>query len=187
MGKVKNNQVTKGFAGKFGEDILFRQMDNKTIFSKRTPVTGPASADQSAVRNNFTEAAFHASAAMDNPQASIDYKLMATVQGLKSAYVAAITDFLTLPEIGGVFAAGYSGQVGDVINIKPKVGYKITGIDVTLLDSTGAVIESGKATPRQLNWQYTATKINASAAGTRLVLVARDRLGKESTFEKVLQ
>ena len=186
MGKIKNNVVTKGFSGKFGEDLMFRQVDNKTIFAKRTLVTTDPTARQSAVRTKFTEAAFFASAAIDNPQASQDYKLMAELQGLKSAYIAAMTDYLTEPEVGGVFTAQYKGAVGDVINIMSKVPYKITEIDVSILRADGSLLESGKAVPNQLKWRYIATVVNPQVQGSKLVLLARDRRGTEKTLEVVL-
>src|SRR4051812_14012405 len=126
MGKIKNNVVTKGFSGKFGDDLVFRQVDNQTIFAKRTLTPVSSTARQTEVRNKFTEASLFASGAIENPQASLDYKLMAELQGLKSAYLAAITDYLTMPEIGSVFVNAYRGNAGDVLNIKPKAVYKIT-------------------------------------------------------------
>jgi hypothetical protein len=186
MGKIKNNVVTKGFSGKFGDDLVFRQVDNQTIFAKRTLTPISSTARQTEVRNKFTEASLFASGAIENPQASVDYKLMAELQGLKSAYLAAITDYLTMPEIGGVFANAYKGNVGDVFNIKPKAVYKIMDIDVTITDANGVVIESGKAVATELKWKYIATKANAKVTGTKLKLVARDRQGKESVFEQTL-
>jgi hypothetical protein len=186
MGKIKNNPVTNGFTGKLGDDIVFRQVDNKTIFAKRTVPTGPPTAGQSAVRDRFAEATMYAGAAMDDPQASMEYKLMATVLGVKTAFVAAVTDFLTLPQIARVYTRSYKGQVGDIFSIKPTVPYKAVRVDVTLLDSSGAVIESGSAVANQLNWRYIATKANANIAGCKLVLTAYDRLDQQSTFEKVL-
>src|SRR5687767_3910071 len=117
MGKIKNNVVTKGFSGKFGDDLVFRQLDNETIFSKRGTLTGAPTEKQSAARDRFTQAAMFASVAIDNPQASQTYKLMAKAQGLKSAYLAALTDYITQPEIGGVFTVAYTGQVGDLFSI----------------------------------------------------------------------
>lgn len=186
MGKIKNNVVTKGFSGKFGDDLVFRQVGNQTIFVKRTPVSSAPSARQAEVRNKFTEASLFASAALDNPQASLDYKLMAELQGLKSAYLAAVTDFLTDPEIASVFTGSYKGQVGDLFNIKSKIPYKITAIDVRILRPDGTVLESGKAVANELKWRYAATAENAQVPGSKLVLLARDRQGKESTFEQVL-
>jgi hypothetical protein len=186
MGKIKNNVVTKGFSGKFGDDLVFRQVDNQTIFAKRTLTPSVASPLQTEVRNRFTEATQFASAAIDNPQAFADYQLMAQMQGLKSAYIAAITDCLTLPEIGSVFTASYKGNVGDTLSIKPKIAYKITSINVSILDAAGNVIESGVAVANGLKWRYTATVANANVKGSKLVLVASDRQKKESTFQQVL-
>lgn len=186
MGKIKNNVVTKGFSGKFGDDLVFRQVDNQTIFAKRSLTSGVASSRQTEIRNKFTDASNFASAAIDNEQASLTYKLMAEVQGLKSAYVAAMTDYLTLPEIGGVYAAAYKGQVGDTFNIRPRVPYKVISIEVRIVDADGNEIESGSATANELKWKYTATVANANVRGSRLLLTARDRHDKEATFEQVL-
>lgn len=186
MGKIKNNVVTRGFSGKFGDDLVFRQLDNQTVFSRHTPITKGPSQQQSAVRSKFTQASMFASAAIDNPQASQEYKLMAELQGLKSAYLAALTDYLTLPEIGGIFTEAYTGQVGDLFSITDKVPYKIKEIDVTIVGANGSVVESGKATPNQLKWRYAATVANPQVKGSKIVLVTRDRRGKESTLEQLL-
>jgi len=186
MGKIKNNVVTKGFSGKFGDDLVFRNVDDKTVFARRPLNTAEPTARQTEIRKKFTEATLFAAGAIDHPQASQDYATMAELQGLKSAYVAAVTDFLTTPEIGGVFTFAYTGNVGDMINIKPKVAMKIIQIDVSLLRADGTVLESGKAVPSALNWRYVATVANAQVKGTKLVLVAYDRQGKTSTFEQVL-
>ena len=132
------------------------------------------------------EAALFASAAVENPQASQDYKIMASVQGLKSAYLAAVTDYLTMPEIGGVYTFAYKGNIGDLITITSKVPLKITGITVSIQRPDGTVIESGEAVARELKWRYVATAANAQVKGSKLVLTARDRMGKESTLELVL-
>ncbi len=186
MGKIKDNVVTKGFSGKFGSDIVFRQVDNRTIFTKRALLPSVPTANQLAARNRFAEASNFASAAIDNPEASQEYKLMAEVLGLKSAYVAALTDYLTLPEIGNVFTSSYKGNEGDMLNIKPKVSYKITEIEVTIFGADSAVLETGMAEPNQLKWRYMATIANPQVKGSKLVLLARDRQGKESTFEQLL-
>lgn len=186
MGKIKNNPVTRGFSGKLGDDLVFRQLDNQTIFAKRTLVSSAPSARQKEIRSNFTQASLYASAAIDNPQASQDYKLMAAVLGLKSAYLAAVTDYLTEPEIGSAFTGYYKGRVGDVINITSKLPFKITEIDVSIMLPDGTVLESGKAISSELKWRYVATVANAQVSGSKLVLVARDRLGKEVTFEQTI-
>jgi hypothetical protein len=186
MGKIKNNVVTKGFSGKFGDDLVFRQVDNKTVFAKRTLTASTPTAGQTEVRNRFAQATQFASAAVENPQASVEYKLMAEIQGLKSAYIAAVTDYLTDPEIASVYAGSYKGMIGDVFNIKPKVPYKIISITISIVRTDGTVVESGAAVANELKWKYSATIANAQVAGCKLILVARDRQGRETTFEQAL-
>jgi hypothetical protein len=111
---------------------------------------------------------------------------MADLQGLKSAYLAAVTDFLTMPEIGSAFTDEYTGNAGDLITIIGKEKFKIVDLTVTILSAAGAVIETGKAVPFELKWRYTVTTANPQVKGSRLVLLARDRQGKESTVENVL-
>jgi hypothetical protein len=186
MGKIKNNVVTKGFSGKFGDEVVFRQIDGKTFFAKRGLKPSGSTEGQIETRNRFTQASFFASAAIDNPQAYVDYQAMAKLQGLKSAYAAALTDFLTLPEIASVFTAAYKGVVGDLISIKPKVNYKIVRVEVSIRDANGNVIESGSAVPSGTKWRYTITVANANVKGSRLLVTAHDRQQRVSTLELVL-
>lgn len=186
MGKIKNNVITKGFSGSLGEDITFRQVDGKTIFAKRTLTSSAPTAKQQEVRDKFTEAAMHAGAAIGNPDVEQEYKVLARLQGFKTAYVAAMSDFLTEPEIGGVFTRSYKGNVGDKISMTAKIPYKIKEIDVRILSPDGTVLESGKAVANELKWLYVATVANAQVKGSRLELVARDRLDKEVTMQLVL-
>lgn len=186
MGKIKKNVITKGFSGSFGDDLVFRQVDDKTVFAQKSENNSEPTEGQLQVRNKFLEATNYASAAIDNPQAAQEYKLMAEQQGLKSAYVAAVTDYLTMPEINAVFTNAYEGAVGDMINMTSRYPYKITGISVTILKPDGTELESGTAKAKALKWRYTTTVANAQVQGSKLVLKARDRHGKEVTVERVL-
>src|SRR5687768_7194599 len=121
MGKIKNNPVTNGFNGKLGDDLTFRQVDGKTVFAKRTLTSTAPTEKQQQVRNRFSEASQFAAASIDNPQALLDYKAMAELQGLKSAYMAALIDYLTPPEMGTPSTAYYKGRIGDMINAAPTV------------------------------------------------------------------
>ena len=133
--------------------------------------------------NRFTEAAYYASAAMDNPRLLEEYRQMAELHGFKTAYLAAVTDYLTQPEIGKVATVLYTGRPGDMINISSKSPYKITEIDVTILAPDGTVLETGKAQQNFQRFRYIATVANPSVAGSTVVLRARDRQGKELTTE----
>jgi hypothetical protein len=182
MGRIKNNVLTRGFSGKFGEDLVFRQVNNKTFFARKSVSTKKPTLQQVNMRNRFAEASFFASVAMDKPTLLDDYTQIAELQGLKSAYVAAVTDHLTMPEIEKVFANFYTGKAGDMINIEPKTAFKIVDIDVTILAPDNTVLESGKAVPTFLRFRYIAAVANANVQGSKIVLVARDRHGKEQSL-----
>ena len=187
MGKVDDkNIITKGFRGKYNDDLVFRKVDNETIFSRRS-VSGKAPTEkQLAARARFNRASLYASSAIAHPQRSLDYKVMAELQGLKSAYLAAVTDYLTLPEIAETFTDEYHGNAGDIITFVAKEKFKIVDLTVTIMNAAGVVIETGKAVPFELSWRYTTTVANPQMSGSRLVVLARDRQGKESTVERVL-
>src|SRR4051812_24538534 len=186
MGKIKNNIVTKGFSGKFGDELVFRQVDQKTVFARKSVSTKAPTVGQVDVRNKFTDAAYYASAAVDNPVMLDDYTQMAALQELKTPYLAAVTDFLTQPEIGKVVTVMYAGKVGDMINIVSKTPYKIIDVDVTILAADTTVIETGKAQQNFLKFRYTATVANALITGCTVVVTAKDRLGKLVTTQVVL-
>ena len=111
---------------------------------------------------------------------------MAEQLGLKSSYLAAMTDYLTLPELKSVFADEYYGNVGDLITITAKVPFKIVDLNVSILNAAGVVIESGKAVANEAKWRFVITVANPQVKGSKLVLVAQDRQGKLSTLEQVL-
>lgn len=186
MGKVDENIITKGFRGKYNDDLVFRKVDNKTIFSRRSVSRKPPTAAQLEANRMFNRASHYASAAIAHPQRGLDYKVMAEQQGYKSAYVAALTDYLTLPEITSVFADEYHGVVGELITITAKVPFKIIDMSVSVMSADGAVIESGKAVPNAAKWRYVMTVANPQVKGSKLVIVAHDRQGKISTLEQVL-
>ncbi len=186
MGKVKNNLVTQGFSGKFGEDITFRQIGGKTFFARRGVSSVPPSARQLEMRNKFSQASMYASQALSNPQVNQHYQLMAKFQGLRSAYLAACADFLTPPEIGGLNTSAYHGKTGDLVTITSLTPYKITEIEIQILTPNGTLLESGKAVVREPKWRYMAKVDNTQVQGSRLIVTARDRQGRTSTLERVL-
>jgi hypothetical protein len=183
MGKIKNNPFASSLSGKYGDDLVFRQVGNQTFFVRYAPPATAPTEEQQDRRHRFAEATFFAAAAMQNPQASQYYQIMASLQGVKSAYLAAMRDYLTKPEIGQVDAYRYRGAVGDSLVFTPKVPYKIVHLAVQLLSPSGEELEAGDAQPFGLKWRYYATKANPQLPGSRLIVLAHDRQGKEGRLE----
>jgi hypothetical protein len=178
MGKVTNNAITHSFSGSFGDDIVFRQIGNRTFFTRKAVLAKAPTSAQKNNRSLFAEAQNFASQTLENPQQSEWYSIVAKVNGLKTAQLAAIRDYMSKPEIESVNTKKYKGNIGDVIQIKPKMLLKIQRIDISIYNTTGSLIESGLAFKRELHWQYHATVFNEQVDTSHIVLTAHDRLEK---------
>jgi hypothetical protein len=73
-----------------------------------------------------------------------------------------------------------------VIYIAPVDSFKIKQMTVTITRADGTVIETGPAVREEQTWKYVTSKPNAAVAGTKFVIKASDRPGKQTTFEKVI-
>jgi hypothetical protein len=186
MGKISQDAITHGFRGKFGEDLVFRKIGNQTFFARKGEVTVPATARQQATRTRFMEATFYASRAMQDAQLSQAYTWMATAAGMRSGYVAAIKDFMTMPEIDSVITRQYSGKVGSAILISTKIPVKITAMEITIIQANGEELERGAAQLGQSRWRYVTNATNPQIVGTRLIIKSSDRLGRTVVVERIL-
>jgi hypothetical protein len=178
MARIKNNPITSTFSGSVGEDLVFRQVGNRTFVVKKPVRKKPVTPAERSNRHLFAEAQMYASDILRNPELGQWYCIVAKVNSLKSAHRAAANDFLTKPEVERINTEGYQGNVGDVIHIKPKTPLKITNIEVTIYNAEGSVLESGQAIKNEFNFKYCATLSNPRVEGSKIVLVTHDRLEK---------
>lgn len=185
MGKVKENLLTKGFSGKIGDEIVFRQVGNRTMVAKRPRKSTIVSPKQQPQRDLFAKAVVFAKTMLLDPAIRADYQNRAKLAGLASAYSAAVTDYLKAPKINSIDTDYYKGAVGDVIWIIALDDFKLQSMTVTLQRADGSVIESGLAILEEGRWKYVVTQANAEA-GIKVIAVATDRPGKEARLEKVL-
>lgn len=186
MGIVKNNLVTKGFSGKMGDDIVFRQVGDQTQFAKAGRRRASFTDSQVAQQERFLSAVMYAKSALLDPATKELYTLMAAKAGLRSAFSAAVTDHLTPPKIASVFTGNYKGGVGNTLFIAAVNDFKITEVIVTIQRADSTVVETGAAVLDGGSWKYTATVANAEYIDNKIVVRAKDRLGKETVFEHVL-
>lgn len=179
-----NNDLVFGASGRIGEMLVFRQRGNKTFISKRprrketfdTP-------KQSAVKERFKEAVVYAKSVLLDPDLKAEYE--ARTSGNQTAYNMALCDYFKAPEIKTVNYAGYTGKAGDTISIRATDDFKVASVQLSILDSTGAELESGAAqlSASGLDWIYTAKKANANLAGCKLSLKAFDLPGNVGSLE----
>lgn len=184
MGKVKENLLTKGFSGKIGDEIVFRQVGNRTLFAKRPRkrlITEPTPQQEL-----FAKAVVFAKTMLLDPAVRADYQNRAKLAGLASAYSAAVTDYLKLPKIDSIDTDYYKGAVGDIIWVIALDDFKLQTMTVTLFRADGSEIESGAAVLENGRWKYVAQQAHADLPGTRVVVTATDRPGREAQLEKEL-
>jgi hypothetical protein len=186
MGKVKNNLLTKGFSGRIGDEIVFRQVGDRTLFAKRPRASTVLSPAQEAQRNLFGKAVVFAKTMMLDPAIKADYENRARLAGLGSAFSAAITDYLRAPGITSIETDYYKGAPGDAIWVVALDDFKLQRVVVTVQRSDGSVLETGEAVLESGRWKYLATEPNAALPGTKIAVVATDRPGKEAVLEKEL-
>ena len=93
-----------------------------------------------------------------------------------SAFNIALRDAYNPPEITQVITQGYRGQPGDLIVIQATDDFRVTSVEVVILDSSGSELERGSATVSRdpTLWTYTATEQLPSAAGYNIVVYATD-------------
>jgi hypothetical protein len=186
MGKVKENLLTKGFSGRIGDEIVFRQVGDRTMFAKRPRKRATLTPGQAAHRAQFQKAVYYSKSVLLDPAVRAEYEALAKEANLKSAYTAVVTDYLKEPQIASVFTDNYKGEAGVAIYVAAVDHFKLKQVTVTIKRADGTIIETGPATREAENWKYVVTQPNANVAGTRFVINANDRPGKQTTFEKVI-
>jgi len=186
MGIVKENLATKGFSGGLGDEFVYRQIKNRTHFAKRPKKSSVITPNQQAARERFQQGVYFAKAVLMDPAIREDYATRAKEAGLASAYQTALSDFLKPLKIASIRTDGYLGVVGQPIFIVAADDFKIQTLTVTLQRENGTMIESGPAIKEVSGWVYLAKQANATRAGTKVIVRAKDRPGKEATEERIL-
>lgn len=186
MGKIVNNKIVSSLSGRYGDDIVFRQVGDRTFFARKGVISKPPSAAQRGSRELFAAAQNYASEMLAQPEFSEWYSIMAKINGLRTAQIAAVKDYMSRPEIDSVDIKGYKGNAGDVIYINPKMLLKVERAEVTIY-AGDSILESGPAVKNELSWKYCATADNTKLQESRIVVVAYDRIGKSYTYMQALQ
>jgi hypothetical protein len=186
MGIIKENLATKGFSGRLGDEFVYRQINNRTFFAKRPKKRTKITANMEAAQGRFQQAVYFAKTMMIDPDLRAYYAARYQEAGRTNAYQAAITDFMKALKITSVNTDCYQGNVGDPIYVMVADNFKIQELAVTLQRAGGTVIESSLAVREGTGWRYVATQANAMRPGTKVVIRAKDRPGKQAVEERIL-
>lgn len=187
MSNSSKNVVVRKLKGKFADQVVFKEANGHSVMANVPEQSDrPPSAAQESTRDAFRMASNYAKNALKDPELKALYE--ATAQNGQSAYSAAMTDFLTPPEIKTLDVSGYKGMEGGVIAVRAFDPYTVKGVQVIITAADGSTLEEGEATPdsNQNYWLYTAQKNADPVAGTIVTAIAKDYPGNTGTLEATL-
>lgn len=181
MAQVKNNFSIEGISGKIGKQIVFRQVNGKTIIAARphrNPTTHPTLINQN---NRFRLASAYAKKALADPVLKEEYTAEAKKRGIINPYNMAVSDYMKTPQISQVNTSAYTGkQIKEPINIEVTDNFKVIAVKVSIIRQS-SIIEEGYATFSTNIWQYYTTTLNPHLTDTKIVITASDRAQKQDT------
>lgn len=185
MAQTINNTITHGVSGKFGDQIVFRQVNGKTLMCKSPISRGKTSAKQEQQQEKFKKASQYAKQALEDPALSAEYTLESKRRKGLSAYNVAVADYLTSPTIEQVDISAYKGNVGEKIKVQAYDDYKVKSVKVYIHTSSSSLVEEGSATQQGIEWIYTAQTSNTNLSGTKITVKVSDFAG--NVTEKLVE
>lgn len=186
---MKSNFKDEAFGGILGKTIRVRQVKGKMLMNSQTrKVTDKLSENQLSVQKRFLAASQFAKRQIANPETREVYKAGVS-DSKRSAYMVAMSDFLNAPEVLSIETERYDGRIGSKITINAVDDFEVTEVLVRITDADDVLLEEGPATfdPNGAGpWEYIATVMNTSKAGTKIRAVAFDRPGHKGVLEVTL-
>ena len=119
--KFKLNPAFEQASGALGE-LVFREVNGKTIVSRKPSTNGIITEAQAAHRKRFRQAAAYGKFAMANVATRAFYNAASEEKDIP-AYALSVADFLNLPSIKEEDLSAYHGQPGDTI--KPEASISL--------------------------------------------------------------
>jgi hypothetical protein len=186
MAKVKLNPVLEGFRGKIG-DLVFKRYRDEVVVG-RVPDTGgrTPTARQAAHRERFRLATVYGSTVVADPATKAVYEPAAKQKGL-TVFALTIADFLNAPAVDEIDLSAYTGKTGEPICIRASDDFEVAGVEVSLTDAGGRVLERGTATKAGTDslWTYTTTTNLPDGQPVSIEVTATDRPGHKTTKTQV--
>ncbi len=175
MATIKDNYVVNGAAGAVGELLVFRQRGGKTFISKfPRPSSVPPTAKLKSVRADFASCIAYAKKVVKDPAKKALYQ--AAVTGGQTAFNKATSDALNPPKINNIRIDQNAFIIVEAVD-----DFMVTNVTVSIHDSSGNLIEEGKADIMEngSDWHYTIQRIPLTA-GSRITAGAFDMPGNRA-------
>lgn len=188
MALANDNVITRNMSGSFGNQIVFRNRNGKTVACKppvfrKDLVATPVQVEN---RTKFRVAQAYAKKAIKNDALKQAYQAMAKPG--QSAFNVAFTDAYLAPEILGIVTENYKGLPNDPILVRTLDDFKVISVKVQVFSPSGALVEEGDAAEDEntIDWSYTASTVNPNLPGTTIKATATDLPGNKTLLEIIL-
>ncbi|MBI4770527.1 MAG: hypothetical protein HY784_09005 [Chloroflexi bacterium] len=186
MAKVILNPILKKLRGQVG-DLVFRRYGEQVVLSQKPERSeAPPTEGQLAARKRFRQAALYGRIALAESETRVLYEQEAKKRG-QPVFSVAVADFFNPPEVYDLDVSAYGGATGDSIVIQAGDDFDVLGVEVSIFDGDGALLEGGPAaeTPADSSrWVYLATTTINPGAAVRIEVSATDRPGTATTAEE---
>ena len=177
--KFKLNPAFEQASGALGE-LVFREVNGKTIVSRKPATSGVITEAQAAHRERFRQAAAYGKFAMSDQTTREIYDIVSEQRGIP-AFALTVADYLNAPTVDKLDLSAYNGQIGSNIAIVTSDDFGVVNVHVTITDdSNNAVIESGNAVEFPVgtgHWSYGAAVAVPAGTEVTVKVTATDRPG----------
>jgi len=187
MGKIKGNVATRGFSGKVGPTLVFRDGPGGVTYVAAAPKSSrlmPSEA-QELQKDKFRLASLFVDRTKTNMTLWAAYEEKAKLKGYRSTRNLIIADYFSVPRVWTLEIEQYTGQPGSVITVLASCLLRAKSVKFVIYNPDGTELENGDATPEtdDQTWTYTTTSTNNVLTGTRIVATAQTVPGKVSSAE----
>ena len=179
MAKVQNNIFVRGLSGSLGEQFVVRKGRGGTTVISNKPSFSPDrqfNEAQLAHQDAFKQAIAYARSA------KTEELYINKAQGTTmSAFNAAVADWFNKPRVLEIDTTLWNGEAGQVIRVKAIDDTLVTGVQVTISDPDGNVLEQGEAALEDgLWWSYTTQTSAPIESAPQVKASARDFAGNSA-------
>ena len=182
VAKVNLNPVLESIRGAIG-DLVFKHYGEEVIVGRKPdPSNTPPTAGQQAVRERWKLGALYGKAVMADPVTKARYETAAKQKGIP-VFALMIADFFNEPVVADMDLSAYAGRAGGTIRIVASDDFELKGVEVSIRDTNGTVLEHGLAsgTAAGGDWAYLATNDLPLGQSVVIEAAAIDRPGHRGT------
>ncbi|MEI7663600.1 MAG: hypothetical protein WCK34_15435 [Bacteroidota bacterium] len=187
MSKTTSNELRKSYSGIFGNQVLLKNRNGKSVMSILPARPGKGSnVNQLKVREQFKEAVEYAVAMQKNPSLLAEYSEKAT--GGLTPFTLAVRDYLTPPVVKRIDTSDYHGNPGEVITVKATDDFKVRQVKIQFISAEGNMFEEGicEYMLPECVFRYTTTFAGRAPAGMTIKAIATDTPGNKAELSVTL-